>query len=426
MNTLDSFRSASTYLTRKLTKLKTNNAGVNPAKGGFYFIMNDDELKNKLEALREAIKQATEDLPPEYAKTSLRLFAENTLGKKINLPEKLSYEEAEQRIIKIILLADSIKKAKTKRIQTVSTAIDNPTRTAFNPAKNDKAYKKSIDLLAGYTKGKNSRPINISFRIEIKRLEGVTFSDDELRLDYFTRAVYNIICSSWAAGNRFFTLQMLAEATLGRPYHSQSQNDVLLQEFKRAVESLSCNRVCLNTENEIKYLKNNVKNVIDNLVHTRGATIELNGQLVDCYEIIAEPALFEYAQSKNQVESCEIKRLALPSGVKATPENIALREYLYTEIIDMNSPNSKRNHIILFDTLFKALRLEELSRRDKSRVRDRTKLILEAFKTNGIIADYEIPEAEAGKSIEKIIITPKVINAEIVNNNQTPEINISE
>lgn len=357
-----------------------------------------EPLKSKIVISKDGIELEQGDLSDEEFEQEKKIFADFIMSQAKKYPV-----------------------ATTKRIQAVSTAIDNPTRTAFNPVKNENAYKKRIELLVGHTTSKNHKPITASFRIEIDRLEGVTLPDEALRLDYFTRAVYNTICSTWQAGNSFFTLQMLVEATTGRQYRPHSEDKELLQEFKKAIERLSRNRVILNRENEAKYTKCEIKNITDNLLHTRGVTAKINGQFIECYEIIIAPALFEYAKSQKHVESCDIQKLALPTGVKATPDNIALREYLYTEIIDMKNPNSKRSHNILFSTLFKALRLEELSRRDKGRVRERVKLILDAFKKNGIIADYEIPEAEAGKSIEKIIITPMEITLENVSDSQTLE-----
>lgn len=396
--------------------------------------MKNNNFKRQREELKKAIKQVTELLPPEYAKISLRLFAENILGKMINLSADLPYEETVQEITKLILAeikrtadtetetnseaepteTEKPESVKTKRVQKALMPVDKISKTLFNPAKNAVFYdeeKSKVERVPVYVGDDDSKvPVNVFVSINIEELLSKIQMRKEVILDPDNRAVHDAICSIYAAGNRYFTADMIFRLKRGTPRGKQVAREETIKSIEASILKLWLTHITIDTSEEEQAYGIKINSHEGNLLDLEAKEIILNNQRVKCYHFLREPVLLEYARKKNQIAECDAEFLALPFS--ATDENIRIRDYLFQEISHMKH-NRKYPHVITYAKIYAYLQVDaptEASLETKCRrIRDKVRAILDAwkepYKGKCFIYDYKQEKTNGVISGVRIFVT---------------------
>ena len=119
------------------------------------------------------------------------------------------------------------------------------------------------------------------------------------------------------------------------------------------------------------------------------------GQKVVAYKVIKTPILYEYSRLTGQVITVPAALLDIrdKTGAKIpnTERRIAIKGYLMRRISIMKSQNSKKqSRHIIFESLYNEIGdANELSRRDQQLIREYVSLVLDNWKREEFIKDYE-------------------------------------
>ena len=134
------------------------------------------------------------------------------------------------------------------------------------------------------------------------------------------------------------------------------------------------------------------------------------GQKVVAYKVIKTPILYEYSRLTGQVITVPAALLDIrdKTGAKIpnTERRIAIKGYLMRRISIMKSQNSKnQSRHIIFESLYNEIcDASELSRRDQQLIREYVSLVLDNWKREEFIKDYE----ELTKGKKKIGVEIKI------------------
>ena len=380
--------------------------------------MNDDnEQKRQFEELKEAIKHVTELLPPEYAKISLRLFAEDLLGTVIKIPKDLPFEETIQKIMKLILsesnstdestgkqnLPEALPKVRGVRIKNHIIPNARVAKIIFG---NDPDYKPedlirlvtpdnsendSLDL--GDSKEKTMCKISTGkkiFALATLNLDEVPEPLRKFISDPFVKAVHDSVVSLMLAGNNFISLQQIAAAITGYG-QKRKADDKFLKQIFLAMKVL-CGWVEIDATNEAKAYKDLKDFEFEGMLipYDSYKFTLINGQRVKAYHIFRESALYEYARQKNEIINVFAFMLELPDGVNLTRENIILQRYLLERIELARNPKNHMSNVIKFEAIYELLGAQESSRDDKKRIRNTVKAFLNNWVDLKLIAGYNL------------------------------------
>ena len=220
-----------------------------------------------------------------------------------------------------------------------------------------------------------------------------------------TRAVHDAIISLICEGYIAIRLQDIASALNGYKTDRKA-TDAFLKEIKQESDWLIHTWIKIDATNEAKARGYDFQEVhFDRPLIPAGGVgvINKHGQIVEGYEIWAEPALYAYAKQKKQVISVPVDMLALPDKLKLTFENIILRNYFIERIEGMSQ--GKMSNVITYNDIYKALEAQNSSREHKREIRERSKLMLNNWVELAYIESY-IEESDEHKRPVKIVITP--------------------
>lgn len=134
------------------------------------------------------------------------------------------------------------------------------------------------------------------------------------------------------------------------------------------------------------------------------------GQKVVAYKVIKTPILYEYSRLTGQVITVPAALLDIrdKTGAKIpnTERRIAIKGYLMRRISIMKSQNGKnQSRHIIFESLYNEIcDASELSRRDQQLIREYVSLVLDNWKQEEFIKDYE----ELTKGKKKIGVEIKI------------------
>lgn len=225
--------------------------------------------------------------------------------------------------------------------------------------------------------------------------------------DRRTRTVHDAMNTLILAGNKWLTLQHIAFVMNG--YTHKRITDDFLNQIKQEVELLIHTWCTIDATKEAKeegkkrssgYDFQEVK-LNSPLIPSRELeVVDMNGQRVSAYEILAEPILYSYAKQKKEIITVPIDIIALPEKINMTFENIILRNYLIEQIEIMKS--NHRSCIMKYETIFKVLDKQEATRDDKKRIRQRIKIFLDNWVDLAYIKGYK--EESKGRLIYSVRI----------------------
>ena len=295
-----------------------------------------------------------------------------------------------------------------KRVRKITAPVDKVTQSIFNPSKTLDFYGEGVDLLVS-KKGKKEVTTAVSLRIE--DLEGVKM------LTPYARPVLNAVISHILAGNSIISVNMINRTMTGKDTVEEKNRLAIIE----AVNTLMRTWIKIDATQEAKAF--NIQglenwNCEGRLLEARLHTAKINGQILECYQILAEPLLLTYAKAKKQLDTYDISILNAPFQViSATPENSVIVNYLLERIMAMLNPNSRIKNIILYETLYKLTGInaptEATAETKRRRTRKKIHAILDIWVKNGLINGYkDLDEddnpATNGKTIAKIKISCSV------------------
>lgn len=255
--------------------------------------------------------------------------------------------------------------------------------------------------------------------------EGVAITIFAKNLTYFDKAVHNAVLSLIVAGNNYMTTQQILNVMTGCEtsegvHYTAGQ----LARVRESLHRLICVNVGFKAEEDSLYLQtteNPIKKYFGPILKIERVIYDANGNETDGYRFMGNvneedelPILYQYALSKNQIQSMPVSLLATPG--QKNELYIQLQEYLRTRIAPLESNKGKKyTNKILLSTLLEELQLirednqNNNTRMLKKRVAEYIDTILTAWsQENGLIDSYKWEyEDNKLKSKRAIIITPK-------------------
>lgn len=290
-----------------------------------------------------------------------------------------------------------VKKARSIHAENHSGTIDRLSRIVGG---ND--TKASINDLIN-----NSLTVNTGGKGKLFVIASIRFEDlpDKLRSKladkkffYFLKAVIDSITSLKIAGNNYQSPQTVALAMNGYKENYERAGQEFLKQVEEAIEIGRHTWLKIDATNEAKAKGYNFQEVnFDGpLIPSYGLeVVDMNGQRVKAYEIFKEPILYSYASQKREIYICSADMLALPKKLKLTVENVILQRYLIERIEGMKNPHNVLGPVILYETIYQVLGIQETSREYKRKTRDKVKKFLDNWKDLAYIKDYH-EESQGG------------------------------
>ena len=390
------------------------------------FIVHFDEftepMKSRIIFSKDSIYLEQGDLSDAEFEREKQIFADflKSQAEKYNTDDEAGKPEATE--------TDKLENVKTKHVQKALMPIDKISKTLFNPEKNSIFYDEEnfnverVPLYVG--DNDNKEPVNVYISINVKALLKNLKAYSDVIPDPDDRAIHDAICSLYAAGNRYFTIDMVYRQKNGTPYSELKANEEARKFIESSILKLWLTHIIIDTSEEEQAYGVKVENHELNLLDLEAKTIILNNNKVKCYHFLREPILFEYARKKKQIAACDASFLALPFS--STNENIRIRDYLFQEISHMKH-NKKYNRAITYEKIYAYLQVKaptEASLETKRRrIRDKVCAILDAWKEphNGksFIYDYKQVKTKGVISGVRIYVTkPKKQQKNNAKNNE--------
>lgn len=269
-----------------------------------------------------------------------------------------------------------------------TAALDKVTAKTFSNELTD-------EFLGLKMEGKGQRPITTYAKIIYDGLDGIT-----PKLSAFDKSVYNAINSLYEAGQREVTNQMIYRVMKGDSKARITPKRA--EEINNSVHRCAGKVIHIKAGQEItigKY-KNIDPEYVGNLLTIEGKIITLNGTRCSCYEITTPPMLYRYAKGKGQIGSCPINILNVP--INMTDEVIGIRDYLLEWIMALKNPkNGQINNERTYEKIYERFIMDQVDLKDKKRkIRDQVKKILDHWKDENYITDYE--EIKKGRALHKV------------------------
>ena len=258
--------------------------------------------------------------------------------------------------------------------------------------------------------------------IEDKRLDIETpyyFEPLKGNLNQLDKLVFYAACSDFCAGNKVFTLRRLYQL-IGGNNTNNSLTDNTKKMLTDSVERLACTRFVANMTqiNERFHYSEDEKLLFKNyLLPCKSSILSVNGQISDAaFEIIDTPPLWNVAESKQQIISCDLNLLRIPK-FRNTEQNIKIKSYLLERVLTIIGSHkkhkahiigknkdgkpifkrsSKLRKVILLDSLFTQCELTDATKRQRQEFRIAISKILNFFQAKGVISEWHF-EKKDGK-----------------------------
>lgn len=212
-------------------------------------------------------------------------------------------------------------------------------------------------------------------------------------LTIYDMAVFAAVCSSAAIGGEFIPIGTIYSTLAGR---KKKVHDAQRDEIKGALRKLMGTIIKIDTRGEAKSY--GFERVVKDGIALEGPMLggylierTVKGNTVTGFRIDRIPPLFLYAQTKKQLVSVPTDLLDIP--INNTKMNIALKNALLSRVLRMKrSPNM--NNAINYDNLIDSISDSKAStinteKKRRKEVTEKTRAILEHWKTLGFIEDYD-------------------------------------
>lgn len=329
--------------------------------------LNEAEFKRATELMTEIIKLKESESPSEL---TTELIAEKI--------KKFENELLAKRNIK------NVKSILTKAPKKWITPIDKVSSKAFD----GKGTLYDKDLIGVNVGGRKSKK-------EILSWVSLDFSDKAIQisgkkeLTPYDREVHDALVTLYVdGGNEYITPQMIYRTMTG------NQETKLTPKQQEAISN-SLNKLMYSklvikaSDAECKAYGFDKWTYESTVIQGEKSTARMNGEVIEAYHLLREPALYTYASLKNQISRLDIKLLNSP--VNKNEENITLQSYLLRRI-DAIKKSKKLPPKISYNTIYEQLDIQASSdgalRKKKLKVRNTVKKILDYLKAQNFIKNY--------------------------------------
>jgi len=205
----------------------------------------------------------------------------------------------------------------------------------------------------------------------------------------YDRTVHNAVCSLFVAGN-----DVISPSMVYRTMNGMSESEYISpQAIKTITNSLDKSRFMrlkINFTKEAQARNLNIEEAEkeDYLLNATKVKVKSGGITLEAYKINKIPMLYQYAQHTKQILSVPLKLLDTKKATRNTEEIIPIKEYLVRRIEIMKYTKGMSNKI-LYETIFEEVGIENPSRDKSFDLRKGIKAILELWKNEKYIKDFE-------------------------------------
>lgn len=319
------------------------------------------------------------------------------------------HELAQNKKSQLAELAN-IPKVTAQHISKIKSTTDIISQKAFDEKKNPALYEPAgAEIKIAQIKRKEIISI-VSLRYEEIDEQAVKMSNDYM-LNREFRSIFNAIISRFIAGDKYMTISMINDTMNGRN-SGEPPTEKKYKQIENAIRIMRGTLIRIDATEEAKKLYPKLEPLLESLTkesyllpaeYTKAI---INGQIVDCIEILKKPLLLSYAEAKNQISTNELNLLAVP--LNATEDTDKIKNYLLEQISIMKREKSHRNNIIRYDTLYTLLEVDN-DRTKRKRIRDNVKIILEYWIKEKFITGYtELTENEQTAQKRKALAKIKI------------------
>ena len=243
---------------------------------------------------------------------------------------------------------------------------------------------------------------------DVTTYNSLTYDDENIKITgryeftAYDRAIHNAVCSLYVAGNDIVTPAMVYR-TMNGMTETEYVSSQAIEAVKNSLDKSRFLRLRINFTEEAKARNINVDRAeIDNyLLPAKVITVEAGGNRIDAYKIYETPALYKYAQYTKQIISIPLELLDTKEATRNTEEIIPIKEYLIRRIEIMRHDRTMSNKI-LYDTIFEEAGIGQINRDKSYDLRKGIKAILNLWKNQNYIKDFQ--EYKQGNSIKGIKI----------------------
>ena len=223
--------------------------------------------------------------------------------------------------------------------------------------------------------------VALKFDFEGMKNAGLSISGSE-RLNSFDRTVLDAITSLCADGfNKYLSTNMIFRVLNGGNSKIASAN--YTREINNSIIKLMFSHIVVRDwDNELNDFR---------LLSADWTRAKLNGYETDCIHINGKLSMFIYAYSKNQIHEIDLELIKKPF-VNDKRENKAQMDvlfYLLRKII----ANNKLSQTIKYETIYRELEYANASKKTRFKLRQRIKMILDAWKGSAFrdikLTDYK-------------------------------------
>lgn len=200
------------------------------------------------------------------------------------------------------------------------------------------------------------------------------------RLTQYDLRVYMAIGNLYNAGNNKISIRDIYKAMGNNSNLASSQKKKILL----SIEKMSSIRITIDTteEEQAGYRYPNLHIKRRNLLYTKVDVALKRGQETEVIELMEEPVLFQFALARNQYTT--IPATLLCSPVSKTEATLAIENYLLKRITE----RGKNGGTILLSTVYEKAGIQ--TRQQKHKAKEKIKTLLDYWKEQGFISDYDI------------------------------------
>ena len=200
------------------------------------------------------------------------------------------------------------------------------------------------------------------------------------RLTQYDLRVYMAIGNLYNAGNSKISIRDIYKAMGNNSNLATTQKKKILL----SIEKMSSIRITIDTteEEQAGYRYPNLHIKRRNLIYTKVDVALKRGQETEVIELMEEPVLFQFALARNQYTT--IPDTLLCSPVSKTEVTLAIENYLLRRITE----RGKNGGTILLSTVYEKAGIK--TRQQKHKAKEKIKTLLDYWKEQGFISDYDI------------------------------------
>lgn len=272
-------------------------------------------------------------------------------------------------------LGEKPEKIKVQGLKEFKFAVDKVNSSIWNNADEITTTALTIPLKAEPDKSRREVTNNV-----ILWLDDLKNNAAIQRLNQYDLRVYMAIGNLFNAGNAKISIKDIHKAMGNKSNLAAPQRQKILQ----SIEKMSSLRITVDTTEEqaAGYRYPDLHITRRNLLYTKVDVVLKKGQETEVIELMEEPVLFQFAIARNQYTTIEPALLCSP--VSKTETTLAIENYLIKRITE----RGKGGKTILLSTVYEKAGIKTKQQRYKAR--DKIKTLLDYWKEQGFIFDYDI------------------------------------